>query len=71
VLVDEKVREEVERLEVEDGIKSDHHPIVIWLKEEKKSERGRKEGTKSVFRGVWDEEGKEAFRGETRKHRSS
>jgi len=32
------------------------------LKEEKKSKRGRKGGTKKVFRKVWDEEGREAFR---------
>jgi len=43
-------------------VESDHHPIVIWLKEEKKSERGRKGETKRVFRGVWDEEGRKTFR---------
>jgi len=43
VLADEEGRNEVERLEVGDNIESDHHLIVIWLKEEKRVRGGKRE----------------------------
>jgi len=42
---EEEGREEVERLEVGDKVDSDHHPVVVWMKErgENKKVRGEKE----------------------------
>jgi len=48
VLVNEEIREEVEKLEVEDSIESDH-PIVIWLKEEKRVRGEEKEGRREYL----------------------
>jgi len=49
-------------MRVEDKIDSDHHPVVIRLKEEERRERWRGERKDRRKRGIWNEEGKEAFR---------
>jgi len=41
VLVEEEGREEVERLEVRDKVNSDHHPVVVWMKERRDNKKVR------------------------------
>jgi len=47
ILVNEKLREEVERLEIGNQ-ESDYHLIIVWLKEEKEGETGKRESQKSI-----------------------
>jgi len=57
VLVNEEVEEEMDQLIIGDNIDSDHHPLVVRLKEEGgvRSKRGKGKG---VQRGeVWGLEG--------------
>jgi len=61
VLVEEEGREEVERLEIGDKVDSDHHPVVVWMKERGDNRRVRG-GRGRVCREVWDEEGRERFK---------
>jgi len=60
ILMNEEMEEEMDHLGVGDNIDSDHHPLVVRLKE-----RGRvrnKRGKGKVLRGVWDEKGSERFK---------
>jgi len=59
---DEEVREKIWSMRVEDKIGSDHHPVVVWLKDEERKGRREEEKNDKVKRGIWNEEGKEAFR---------
>lgn len=59
-----EVREKIERLEAEGRVKSDHHPVVVWIEGKWNSrKRERREGRRQ-WRGVWDERGKENFKRE-------
>ncbi|KYN22005.1 hypothetical protein ALC57_05605 [Trachymyrmex cornetzi] len=61
VLVDEEAREQIESMKG-DAVESDHHPLIVtWKGEKEKGKNKGKEG-REVNRGVWDEEGKMAFR---------
>ncbi|XP_011881271.1 PREDICTED: uncharacterized protein LOC105569421 [Vollenhovia emeryi] len=62
VIVEQETEEEIERMEIEDKIDSDHQPTVVWLKGHKNKEARRKRTEREGGRGVWDEEGREAFR---------
>ncbi|XP_011884026.1 PREDICTED: golgin subfamily A member 6-like protein 22, partial [Vollenhovia emeryi] len=62
VIVEQETEEEIERMEIVDKIDSDHQPIVVWLKGHKNKEARRKRTEREGGRGVWDEEGREAFR---------
>lgn len=35
-----KVKERVERLEIEEKVDSDHHPVVVWVKGRRKGKKG-------------------------------
>jgi len=63
VLVNEDIEEEVVQLVVGDNIESDHHPLVVQLRE-KGSERKKENKRNKARRGVWDEEGRASFRQE-------
>jgi len=41
ILVNEKLREEVEHLEIENQ-ESDHHLVIVWLKGGRKGKRNKK-----------------------------
>lgn len=51
---------EMERMEVEDRIDSDHFPMVIWLKDEEGDIRKRSGKGRKKWR--WSEEEKAVFR---------
>lgn len=63
ILGDERTRESVEKMVVEEKVDSDHQPVMVWLKgrrrKGKEIEGRRKKGS---YRGLWSEEGKEEFR---------
>jgi exonuclease III len=54
ILVNEEMEEDVESLEIGEQVDSDHHPVIIRLKEEerKKVHKGRE--NKIGHRGRWD-----------------
>lgn len=56
IMGDEEVRDCVERMKVGEKVDSDHQPVEVWIRG--KRERKREEG----WKGVWNEEGREAFR---------
>jgi len=63
VIGNELTRERIRRMEVGDRIDSNHLPLEVWIEGERVSSGGkRKEGGK-VWRGIWDREGREEFRG--------
>jgi len=55
------MEEELVQLEIGDNIESDHHPLIVGMKKRgnRRNIRSRKE---RVWRGVWDEEGRERFK---------
>jgi len=61
VLVEKEGMEEVERLEIGDKVDSDHHPVVVWMKERGDKKRVR-EGRGGACRGLWDEKGRVRFK---------
>lgn len=62
VIVDEDIKEKVERIEVGDYVDSDHFPLIVTIKEEHGRELGR-DGKEKGRKGrkKWEEE-KENFR---------
>lgn len=42
VIGNDSVKEEVERLVVEDKVDSDHHPLEVWIREDKEEVRYRR-----------------------------
>jgi len=52
----------MEQTKVEDKIYSNHHQVVVWLKGEERKGRWEGERKDKSKRGIWNEEGKEAFR---------
>jgi len=63
VLGEELTREKIWKMEVGDRIDSDHHLIEVWIERERRNKGGRERGRGKVWRGIWDREGREAFRG--------
>jgi len=63
ILGNEGLRERIERLETGEDNDSDHHPVIRWMREEGKWEKGKstRQGSK---RGIWNEKGREKFRKE-------
>jgi len=61
IIGDGRVRDRIERMEVEERIESDHHPIVAWIRGKIKGERRREGKRQTISRGTWDEEGKKEF----------
>jgi len=63
ILVNEEVRERMERLEIGEDVNLDHHPLIIEMKGNRGEDKGRREQKREriVRRGVWDEEGREEF----------
>ena len=56
------VVDRIESLEVGEGVESDHHPLIVRIREERreaKREEGNRGGTE---RGGWNERGRERFR---------
>jgi len=63
VMGDEEMREKVENLKIGERIDSDHQPVVIRIGKDKRSrEKGRRENQRRMRRGIWNEEGREAYR---------
>ncbi|XP_011861498.1 PREDICTED: golgin subfamily A member 6-like protein 1, partial [Vollenhovia emeryi] len=62
VMVEEDIEEEIERMEVVNRIESDHHPVVVWLKGDRRGRKGGRRERGREVRGVWDEEGREDFK---------
>ncbi|XP_029176468.1 cilia- and flagella-associated protein 251-like [Nylanderia fulva] len=60
VIGNEKVREEITKLEIGDRVDSDHMPVVIWIRG--KGGGGEGKGIKRKRRWSWTKEGKEKFR---------
>ncbi|XP_071577594.1 uncharacterized protein [Temnothorax nylanderi] len=61
ILGDEDIREKVERLEVGEKVDSDHHPLILWIRDSEKGKQRRKEVEKIRRRGRWNEEGRTRF----------
>ncbi|KZC11356.1 hypothetical protein WN55_02590 [Dufourea novaeangliae] len=60
IIGNEDTRGRVKRIKVEEKVDSDHHPVTVWVKEEKrKVKERRKKGEGKI--GNWTEEGREAF----------
>lgn len=53
ILVDEKMREEI-FMKIEDVIDSDHHSLVVSLKESRNGKRGEGKEAKGACREVWE-----------------
>lgn len=64
VIEDREVSKEIEKMEIEKEVDSDHMPVVIWIRGEKDKGKGRENMGKNVNRGRWDREGRENFRKE-------
>lgn len=62
VLVEEEGRAEIERMEVEDMIDSDHHPLIVWMRKEGRNRDSKGKKGEKTYRGVWNEEEREAFK---------
>jgi len=61
IISDGKVRDRIERMEIEERIESDHQPIVAWIRERMKGERRREGNRQTISRRVWNEEGRKEF----------
>jgi len=61
VIGDEEVRGRIERVVIGDKIDSDHHPVEVWMKG-RGIRRERNSRKRNVWRGIWDEEGREQFK---------
>jgi len=61
VMGEEETREEIDAVRIEDRIDSDHHPVVVEMKERKGRKMIKGKGKKE-WRGIWDEEGRREFR---------
>lgn len=57
-------KEEVWNMEIAENVESDHHPLIISMKERMEEEGIRRKGKreKRMSRGVWNEEGRERFK---------
>lgn len=57
-------KEEVWSMEIAENVESDHHPLIISMKERMEEEGIRRKGKreKRMSRGVWNEEGRERFK---------
>lgn len=64
VIGDREVRKETEKMEIGEEVDSDHMPVVVWIREDVKKGKGRKNMGKKVNGGRWDREGRENFRKE-------
>lgn len=64
VLGDEKIRREIVKFEVGEGLESDHHPLIVTIRKGRggKEKRKRREGEGWKGRGIWDEEKRETFK---------
>lgn len=63
VLGNREIKEKVVKMRMGDNMDSDHQPVELTLRGE--GEKWKTEGRrKRIWRGVWDEEGGEAFRKE-------
>jgi len=60
---EEVTREKIRRMKVGDRIDSDHHPLEVWIEEKRGRRGGRRKERGKVWKGIWDREGREAFRG--------
>lgn len=56
--------EEVWSMEIAENVESDHHPLIISMKERMEEEGIRRKGKreKRMSRGVWNEERRERFK---------
>jgi len=63
VLINEELEEEIDQLIIGDNIDSDHHPLIVRLKERGggRSKRGKE---RRIQRGMWNEKGRERFKAE-------
>jgi len=61
IVGDGRIKDRIERIEVEERVKSDHQPIVAWIRGRIRRERRRKENRQIISRGVWNEEGRKEF----------
>jgi len=61
VLADDKTREGVRKMRVEERVDSDHQPITVWVKGGKRRKRRGEVKKEKERRGVWTKEGKEKF----------
>lgn len=52
---------EIDRMEVGDKVVSDHHPVMVRLKEGGSDRRNRRRRNERVCRGIWDEGGRKEF----------
>lgn len=57
-------KEEVWSMEITENVESDHHPLIISMKErmEEKGIRRKGKREKRMCRGVWNEEKRERFK---------
>lgn len=57
-------KEEVWSMEIAENVESDHHPLIISMKERMEEEGIRRKGKreKRMSRGVWNEERRERFK---------
>ncbi|XP_076291061.1 uncharacterized protein LOC143214209 [Lasioglossum baleicum] len=62
ILGNEETREGVEKMEVGERIDSDHAPLTVWVKGERKEKGRRAGGGKGLGVGNWSEEGIKDFR---------
>lgn len=64
VVIREEDKKEVRNMEIGDNVESDHHPLIISMKEGMVEEGIRRKGRrgKRTSRGIWNEEGRERFK---------
>lgn len=57
-------KEEVWSMEIAENVESDHHPLIISMKERMEEEGIRRKGKreKRMSRGVWNEERRDRFK---------
>lgn len=53
VIVEEDLAEEIKRIEVGGEVDSYHHPVVVWIRGMRRSDRGERRGGRG--RRCWDE----------------
>jgi len=70
VLGEVRTKEYVEKMEVGDQVDSDHHPVVIWIKDRKRMRNGSRKGggrKGGIKRITWSEEEKRKWMEEMQK----
>ncbi|XP_071578413.1 uncharacterized protein [Temnothorax nylanderi] len=61
IIGDEDSREKIERLEIDERVESDHHPLVLWIRGGAMGMQRRKKKERIRRRGIWSEEGRKQF----------